>query len=93
MNEFNGMKIISTYTTKEAVADGFLVLIAESQSKEAGIKFPVYMTRAVWDKYVEVPKGMEGEQGLIRAFMGYIMDVHVVCKNHFQLSYDVQVYL
>lgn len=62
MNEFNGMKIIYTYTTKEAVADGFLVLVAESQSREAGIKFPVYLTRAVWDKYVEVPKGMEGEQ-------------------------------
>lgn len=61
---FEGMKIISTYTTREAVADGYLVRVAEGQSKEAGIKYPVYLTRAVWDKYVEVPAGMEGEQDL-----------------------------
>ncbi|MFY9152109.1 MAG: DUF6573 family protein [Prolixibacteraceae bacterium] len=64
MDDFNDMKIISTYTTKEAVEDGFLVRIADGQSKEAGIKFPVYMTRSVWDKYVEVPEGMEGVQDL-----------------------------
>jgi len=61
---FEGMKIISTYTTKEAVADGYLVRVADGQSKEAGIKYPVYLTRAVWDKYVEVPAGMQGEQDL-----------------------------
>jgi hypothetical protein len=64
MNDFNDMKIISTYTTKEAVADGFLIRVAEGRSREAGIKYPVYMTRAVWDKYVEVPIGMDGEQDL-----------------------------
>lgn len=64
MNDFNDMKIISTYTTKEAVADGFLIRVADGQSKEAGIKYPVYMTKAVWDKYVEVPTGMGGEQDL-----------------------------
>lgn len=62
MNDFNDMKIISTYTTKEAVADGYLVRVADGQSQEAGIKYPVYMTRSVWDKYVEVPEGMEWEQ-------------------------------
>jgi hypothetical protein len=62
MDDFNDMKIISTYTTKEAVEDGFLVRVADGQSKEAGIKYPVYLTRAVWDKYVEVPTGMEAEQ-------------------------------
>ena len=64
MSDFDDMKIISTYTTKEAVADGYLVRVADGESKEAGIKFPVYLTRAVWDKYVEVPKGMESEQNL-----------------------------
>jgi hypothetical protein len=64
MDDFNDMKIISTYTTKEAVADGFLVRVADGQSKEAGIKYSVYMTKAVWDKYVEVPEGMKGEQDL-----------------------------
>ena len=58
------MKIIFTYTTKEAVADGTLVRVSDYMSKECGIKYPVYLTRAVWDKYVKVPAGMEFEQDL-----------------------------
>ncbi len=55
-------KPISIYTTAEAIADGYLVPVMPSQSEEAGIKFPVLITRAAWDKYVEVPKGYEHEQ-------------------------------
>ncbi len=58
----NDMELIYSYTTKQAVEDGLLVLIPADTSKEAGITFPVYLTKAVWDKYVEVPSGMEGEQ-------------------------------
>lgn len=64
MEKFNEWNVISTYTTKEAVADGFLVKVDAEASKEAGIKYPVYMSRAVWEKYVEVPQGMEGVQNL-----------------------------
>jgi len=64
MKDSNGWEIISTYSTKEAVADGFLVLVESKASKEAGIKFPVYITRAAWNKYVEVPKGMEQYQNI-----------------------------
>ena len=64
MKDSNGWKIVSTYSTKEAVADGFLVKVDSKAAKEASIKFPVYLTRAVWNKYVEVPKGMEGVQDL-----------------------------
>jgi hypothetical protein len=64
MKDINGWKIVSTYSTKQAVEDGFLVKVDSEASKEAGIKFPVYITRAVWDKYVEVPKGMEQLQNL-----------------------------
>ncbi|MBW8333995.1 MAG: hypothetical protein K0M40_18380 [Prolixibacteraceae bacterium] len=64
MKDSNGWEIISTYSTKEAVDGGFLVKVASEASREAGIKFPVYLTRAAWDKYVEVPKGMEQVQNL-----------------------------
>lgn len=64
MKDINVWEIVSTYSTKEAVADGFLVKVDTEASKEAGIKFPVYLTRAVWDKYVEVPKGMESYQNI-----------------------------
>ena len=64
MEKSNEWNVISTYTTKEAVADGFLVKVDTEASKEAGIKYPVYMSRAVWEKYVKVPQGMEGVQNL-----------------------------
>ncbi len=54
--------VIYTYSTKQAVEDGVLVKVDQKISSEAGIKYPVYLTRAVYDKYVCVPKGLEGLQ-------------------------------
>lgn len=61
----NNWKIISSYTRAEAIADGFQVAISPEITKEAGIIFPVFFTRGVYDKYVKVPKGMnhQDEQG------------------------------
>jgi hypothetical protein len=56
------MKIIFSYTTKEAVADGTLVKIDQQYLDEAGIRTPVYLTRAVYQRYVEVPEELKGEQ-------------------------------
>jgi len=55
-------KVISTYTTREAVYDGFLVKVDQKISSEVGIKYPVYLTRSAWDKYVCVPVGLEHQQ-------------------------------
>jgi len=62
MDDFSDWEVIDTYSTKQAVEDGFLVLVDQKISKEAGIKYPVYLTRAVWDKYVELPEGFESMQ-------------------------------
>jgi hypothetical protein len=56
------MKIIYSYTTKEAVADGTLAKINQQYLEEAGIRTPVYLTRAVYDRYVKVPEELKGEQ-------------------------------
>jgi len=64
MSDFSDWEVIDTYSTKQAVEDGFLVRVDQKISKEAGIKYPVYLTRAVWDKYVELPKGFENVQDL-----------------------------
>ena len=55
-------EIVATYTTAEAVEDGALILVDENISREAGIRYPVYLTEAVYTKYVKVPEGMEGIQ-------------------------------
>ena len=51
---------IYTYTRKQALADGFQVEVTQT-AKEAGIRFPVFLTRAVWDAYVAVPPGVTGQ--------------------------------
>ncbi|NUQ79571.1 MAG: hypothetical protein HUU21_39190 [Polyangiaceae bacterium] len=45
--------VIHQYTRTQAIEDGFLVDVSET-AKEAGIKFPVALTRAVWSRYVEL---------------------------------------
>ena len=50
-------EVISTYTRAQAIEDGVLVDVSEV-AREAGIKFPVAVTRAVWANYVEVPEGV-----------------------------------
>ena len=51
---------IYTYTRKQAIADGFQIDVTKT-AQEAGIKFPVFITRAVWDQFVTVPPGVTGQ--------------------------------
>ncbi|WP_372776035.1 DUF6573 family protein [Mangrovibacterium sp.] len=52
-------QIISSYTTKQAIADGVLVPVDSKISEEAGIVYPVLVTGTVWNRYIKVPEGME----------------------------------
>ena len=53
-------EIIYAYTRKQAIADG-LQIDATTTAAEAGIRFPFYITRGVWDKYVTVPQGVTAQ--------------------------------
>jgi hypothetical protein len=53
-------EIIYSYTRKQAIADGVQVDVSMT-AKEAGIKFPVFITRGVFDAYVAVPEGVTGQ--------------------------------
>lgn len=53
-------KVIYAYTRSQAVADGVQVEVTKT-AQEAGIKFPVFLTRAVFDSYVAVPAGITGQ--------------------------------
>ena len=44
-------EIIYTYTREQAINDGELVDVTEVAT-EAGLRVPVAITRAVWDKYI-----------------------------------------
>jgi hypothetical protein len=52
--------VIYAYTRAQAVADGMQVEVTKT-AKEAGIRFPVFLTRTVFDKFVAVPEGVTGQ--------------------------------
>ena len=53
-------EIIHAYTRAQAIVDGILVDTSEL-AKEAGLKYPVALTRAVFEAYVKVPEGVEAQ--------------------------------
>lgn len=56
LNQFD---VIYTYTRKQAIEDGVLVDVSMA-AREAGIRFPVALTSAVWDMYVVPSEKLEG---------------------------------
>ena len=59
--------VIYCYTRAQAIADGVQVDVTQT-AKEAGITFPVFLTRAVFDAYVAVPDGVTGQDETGRLF-------------------------
>ena len=51
---FDSQPIVYSYTRSQAIADGFQVEVSKVAA-EAGIRFPVFLTRAVYDSFVTVP--------------------------------------
>ena len=52
--------VIYAYSRAQAVADGMQVEVTKT-AQEAGIRFPLFLTRAVYDAYVTVPPGVAGQ--------------------------------
>ncbi len=76
--QWDGFEVISTYSRSQAIEDGLLIDVS-SVAKEAGIKFPVALTRAVWEKYVEIPQGVTGQD-----IQGRLWDVVWMFKKQIQ---------
>src|SRR6476646_3228296 len=52
--------VIYTYTRSQAIADGFQIQVTKTAA-EAGIRFPVFITRGVYEQCVAVPPGVTGQ--------------------------------
>jgi hypothetical protein len=55
---FEDADLIHAYTRSDAIRDGVLIDVSAT-AKEAGISFPVALTRAVWERCIAVPPGVE----------------------------------
>ena len=53
-------EVIYSYTRAQAVADGVQVEVSKI-AQEAGIRFPMFLTRSVYDAYVTVPPGVTAQ--------------------------------
>ncbi|HJT79458.1 MAG TPA: DUF6573 family protein [Gemmataceae bacterium] len=54
---FDESDLIHRCTRAEALRDGVLIDVSAT-AKEAGIRYPVALTRAVWERCVAVPPGV-----------------------------------
>ena len=64
MESKNNMKelfggVIYAYTREQAISDGVLIDVSK-MAKEAGIRFPVVLTSAVWHEYVLPDEELKG---------------------------------
>lgn len=52
--------VVYAYTRAQAIGDGVQVDVSKV-AQEAGIRFPVFLTRGVYDAYVTIPPGVTGQ--------------------------------
>ena len=52
--------LIFSYSRREAIADGVLIDVTEA-AREAGFRYPVALTAAVWATAVGIPAGVSGQ--------------------------------
>src|SRR6516162_11187305 len=78
-NFFGG--VIYAYTRAQAVADGVQVEVTKT-AQDAGIQFPVFLTRTVFDAYVTVPEGVTAQDESGRLWDIVWMLRFAILRNH-----------
>ncbi|TWU62362.1 hypothetical protein V7x_40910 [Crateriforma conspicua] len=60
MDNSKTLDLVYSYSRADAIADGVLIDVTE-MAAEAGFRYPMAVTSAVWQGCVEVPPACEGE--------------------------------
>lgn len=80
-NESPFGEVIYSYTRAQAIADGYQVEVTKT-AQEAGIKFPMFLTRAVFDAYVAVPPNVTGQDEAGRLWDVVWMTRFAIMRSH-----------
>jgi hypothetical protein len=80
-NESPFGEILYAYTRAQAVADGVQVEVTKT-AQEAGIKFPMFLTRAVYDAYVTVPPDVTAQDEAGRLWDVVWMTRFAIMRSH-----------
>jgi hypothetical protein len=73
--------VIYAYTRKQAIADGMQIDVTKT-AQEAGIEFPVFLTRGVFATYVAVPEGVTGQDEAGRLWDVIWMTRFAILRSH-----------
>ena len=76
MKDINGFEIIDVYSRKDAISDGVQIRIPDAIRMEAGIKFPMFVTKKVWEKYLVAPIEMKEQ-----SFDGRVWDLLSIFRH------------
>lgn len=56
-----GAPVIFCYTRRQAIADGMQFQAPAAVAAEAGFRWPVYITSAVYEEAIRIPEGVEAQ--------------------------------
>lgn len=89
--------LIYSYTRAQAIEDGLQVEVT-SIAQEAGIRFPVFLTRNAWDSYVAVPPNVtcQDESGRLWDILWMLRCAIQRCHRRYQTTprrIDVSLYV
>lgn len=85
--------VVYSYTRAQAIADGSQVDVSQT-AREAGIQFPVFLTRGVFDRCVVKPDGVSGQDEAGRLWDILTMLRHAIHKAtsaQNRLTFSLQV--
>jgi hypothetical protein len=72
--------VVYAYTRKQAVADGEQIDVTETAQK-VGIRYPMFITRAVFENFVAVPEGVTSHDEALRLFNAVWMTRIAILRN------------
>jgi hypothetical protein len=89
---FENCDLIHSYSRARAIEDGVLIDVSHT-AREAGIRYPVALTRVVWERCVTVPPGVhcQDEAGRLWDVLFLLRAAIGVSKGGPEVRYGVHV--
>lgn len=85
-------QLVYAYTRAQAIADGFQIDVTKT-AQEAGIRFPVFITRGVYETCVAVPPGVTGQDEAGRLWDVVWMLRFAIIRNRLATRLTVALYV
>lgn len=86
------MPLVSVYLRADAISDGELIDCTQDPfddlNRNAGLLFDVAITRAVFERYVEVPEDFKGQQDILGRYWDIVFMFRLATSRSRQVEMD-----